>query len=242
MSKGSLYIGTSGWNYDHWVGAFYPENLKPHEWLQYYFQRFDTVEINNSFYNLPKKEQFETWRKASPDNFLYSVKASRYITHMKKLKDPDEPVNNFISRAKILKPKLGPVLFQLPPKWRCNIERIEAFVGLLPDKHRFTFEFRDKSWWNDDVYNILKQHNIAFCIFDLEGEMSPKEKTADFIYIRLHGPNGAYKGKYGKRKLASWAGAINSWLDNGLDVYCYFDNDEKGYAPQDALALKEMLE
>lgn len=242
MNKGSLYIGTSGWNYDHWKGCFYPESIRKDDWFRYYSGVFDTVEINNSFYKLPSRSAFEKWYRNSPENYTFAVKANRYITHMKKLKDPEEPVSNFMDNITALKDKLGPVLFQLPPGWNRNYERLESFVKALPDKYRYTFEFRNESWWNDDIIDLLRRNNIAFCIFDLDGKISPKEVTADFVYIRLHGPNGAYRGRYGRRGLSGWAGAINSWKAQGSDIYCYFDNDENAYAALDAADLMDMME
>jgi len=240
MRVQKLHIGTSGWNYKHWRGAFYPEDLPTKDWQAYYMERFHTVEVNNTFYNLPEKETFKKWRDESPAAFLYSVKASRYITHMKKLKDPEKPVANFMDNVGMLGDKLGPVLFQLPPRWKLNIGRLEGFLEALPENGRFAFEFRDDTWWDPSVYERLRQHNAAFCIFDLEGRQTPIICTADFAYIRLHGPDGAYQGKYNDNALSGWAAHIKDWIEKGLDVFCYFDNDENGYAAQNALRLKEM--
>jgi uncharacterized protein YecE (DUF72 family) len=235
------FIGTSGWSYDHWKGVFYPNDLPQKSWFNFYMHSFDTVEINNSFYNLPSESTFKDWYSSTSSDFVFSVKASRYITHMKKLRDPEDSLKKFTGRVKLLKNKLGPILFQLPPRWHCNVERLTDFTGNLPHGWRYTIEFRDDSWWDDGVYELLKKKNIAWCIFDLDGRLSPVEITSDFVYIRLHGPDGAYRGKYGGRKLRKWVNNIAQWLDSSLDVYCYFDNDENGYAPQDALKLKEML-
>jgi uncharacterized protein YecE (DUF72 family) len=160
---------------------------------------------------------------------------------MKKLKEPKQPLRTLLSRLDGLGDKLGPILFQLPPRWKVNPGRLESFLELLPADYRCTFEFRDPSWWRDDILEALAGKNAAFCIFNLAGRTSPREITADFVYLRLHGPEDAYEGRYGKRKLSGWAGAVNAWLDAGRDVYCYFDNDQNGYAPQDALALQELL-
>jgi len=241
MKQKRLFIGTSGWNYDHWKGAFYPEDSKSPEWFEYYSKRLQTVEINNSFYNLPELSTIKKWYRSAPDGFLFSVKASRYITHMKKLKDPRKPLIKMMRRVGPLKEKLGPVLFQLPPRWKCNTERLKSFLDTLPGKSRFAMEFRDDSWWNKDVYKLLEKYGVAYCIFDLNGQTSPREVTTDLVYIRLHGPKGAYQGKYDSKELAGWAGAISSWRRQGKKVYCYFDNDDNGYAPQNALALREML-
>jgi uncharacterized protein YecE (DUF72 family) len=237
-----FHIGTSGWNYNHWRNFFYPEDMSSKKWFDYYAERFQTVEINNTFYNLPQKKTFDNWYRMAPDNFVFSVKASRFITHMKKLKDPAQSLKKFIERTRNLKDKLGPILFQLPPRWKFNAERLKEFLEELPQEFRYTFEFRDKSWWNDRALELLNKYKAAFCIFELEGERTPKEVTADFVYIRMHGPGGAYQGSYDNRELAGWAGAISAWNRQKKDVYIYFDNDENAYAAHNALALKRMLE
>ena len=199
MSSGNYFIGTSGWNYKHWKGNFYPEDITQKEWLNFYTERFDTVELNASFYHLPKRDTFKNWKKDTPDKFIFSVKASRYITHNKKLHEVKEPVSNFYKSANGLGKKIGTTLFQLPPGWKFNEERIRNFIKVLPKSKRFTIEFRNDSWWNDDLLQILRDNNIAFCIFELGGVLSPKEVTADFIYIRLHGPDGKYAGSYDEK-------------------------------------------
>ena len=240
MAPEKLHIGTSGWNYNHWKGAFYPEDLPAKKWQSYYMERFHTVEVNNTFYKLPEKTTFQKWRTEAPEGFIYAVKASRYITHMKKLKDPEQPVGNFLNYAANLGNTLGPVLFQLPPRWKLNLDRLQTFLNALPKGYRFAFEFRDDTWWDERVYELLKSHNAAFCLFDLEGRQTPVTLTADFVYVRLHGPEGAYQGKYGDAALSEWAELFKKWINQGLEVYCYFDNDEKGYAAQNALRLKEL--
>lgn len=240
-AKGKIYIGTSGWHYKHWKGPFYPENMKTEEFLSYYSDRFDTSEVNNSFYKLPEKERFHYWKKRVGEDFLFSVKASRYITHMKKLKDPQDSLSRFMDSVSELGEKLGPILFQLPPKWNSNLKRLTEFLDELSNyPHRAVFEFRDTSWFNSDIYDTLSDHNTALCIYHMEGWQTPKEITADFVYIRLHGPNGKYQGQYSGRELAGWAGAIWTWSGQGKDIYCYFDNDDQGFAALDALRLKEM--
>jgi len=236
MDSLNPYIGTSGWNYDHWRGRFYPEDQSQQDWLTYYQQTFPTVEINNTFYNLPEADTIVSWAEQTPQGFVFAVKASRYITHMKKLKDPHQPVSNFLARVEKLGAKLGPVLFQLPPRWRCNTDRLSRFLNVLPAQHRYVFEFRDESWWNREVTELLTDHQAAFCIFELAGHQSPKWVTTDFVYIRLHGPDAAYQGT-----LSGWAGAITGWRRQGRTVYCYFDNDQVAYAPKNAAALKKMV-
>ena len=236
------YIGTSGWHYDHWKGPFYPSGLPEKDFLGYYAGRFGTAEINNSFYRLPERKTLLRWRSAVPDDFVFSVKASRYLTHMKKLKDPKEPLERLFDRVDALEDKLGPILFQLPPRWRSNPERLEGFLEALPEGRRYAFEFRDRSWFDEKNYELLRSHGSSFCVYDLDGTISPEEITADFAYVRLHGPDGPYRGRYGAERLARWAGTFSAWLKEGLDVYCYFDNDEAGYAAQDALELARMME
>jgi len=238
-----VYIGTSGWTYDHWRQRFYPPGIGRTEWLAFYAEHFRTVEINNSFYNLPSERTLRDWRDGTPDGFLFSVKASRYITHMKKLKDPVESVGRFMDRMRILGAKLGPVLFQLPPRWRFNRQRLESFLTVLPPGFRYTIELRDSSWHNDVCREVLADAGVAFCIFDLEGRLSPVETTGNFLYVRLHGPGAAaYTGSYGPDALAGWADTITAWSRRDLDVYCYFDNDQDAHAVHNALRLKGMID
>ena len=243
-NSAAIHIGTSGWNYAHWQGPFYPEEGVPADsLLEFYATRFHTVELNNSFYHLPKSETVRKWRETVPSDFIFSVKASQYITHRKKLKDPQDTVPIFFERIEGFAEKLGPILFQLPPRWHVNIERLTAFIHTLPTDFRYTFEFRDPTWFADDVYHLLHDHGIALCLYDLQGQLTPKEVTADFIYLRLHGPaEHAYTGKYSTQTLAGWAGAFSTWVDQGKEIFCYFDNDAQGFAPQNALELQEMIE
>jgi uncharacterized protein YecE (DUF72 family) len=241
MPHAGLYIGTSGWSYEHWKGPFYPEDLASQDMLGHYAQRLRSVEINASFYRLPERATFEHWRDAVPDGFRFSVKASRYITHMKKLKDPKASVRRFFTRAGALGRALGPILFQLPPRWSLDERRLADFLDQLPVQYRYSFEFRDSTWLNDRSFALLRQHNAALCIYDLAGFLSPLEITADFVDVRLHGPKTAYGGSYETRALARWAKRISTWSRTGHTVYCYFDNDERGYAADNALRLQAML-
>jgi uncharacterized protein YecE (DUF72 family) len=241
-SGANIHIGTSGWYYDHWKGPFYPEDLSKGAFLAYYAERFDTVEINNSFYQLPKKETLSQWRNSVPEGFIFSFKASRYITHMKKLKDPVTSLSRMLDAARSLGGKLGPILFQLPPKWRFDPERFYDFLEALPGGYRYAFELRDPSWLDQRAYEALTEIGAAFCIYEFAAQVSPKEITADFVYIRLHGPvDVPYKGQYSPKTLSEWAGDISTWAGEGREVFCYFDNDEVGYAVQDALRLEELL-
>jgi len=241
MTRARSHIGTSGWSYDHWKGPFYPADLPDADMLDHYLKHFRSVEINNSFYHLPQRRTLAQWHDMTPADFVFSVKASRYITHMKKLNDAKASTRKFFERVTALENKLGPVLFQLPPRWQFNEERLEQFLGALSGDFRYTFEFRDQSWINDRCLELLARFDAAFCIYELDSYLSPKHITTDFIYIRLHGPGGAYQGNYDTRTLSSWAGAISTWTDKGFKVYCYFDNDEGGYAALNGLRLREML-
>lgn len=237
-----IRIGTSGWHYAHWRGTYYPEELPTSEWLGYYLRSFDTVEINNSFYRLPAESTLAAWRDAVPPDFRFAAKASRYLTHMKKLLDPQSALTTFLPRIEVLGPTLGPILFQLPPRWRRNVERLAAFLEILPPTHRYAFEFRDPSWHHSDVYSLLERHGMAFCAYDLSGFQSPLVVTADFVYVRLHGPSPqAYQGSYGPEQLAAWAERIRQWQAELAAVFVYFDNDERGYAAHNARDLKAML-
>jgi uncharacterized protein YecE (DUF72 family) len=240
--RGEVRIGTSGWQYRHWKGNFYDAKLPASRMLASYLRHFNTVELNNSFYKLPSAEAFENWRACTPEGFLFAVKASRFITHMKKLKDPENALNNLLPRAEKLAGKLGPILFQLPPGWKVDFERLQDFLQALPRTHRYAFEFRELSWHSDAVLQLLHDHNAAFCIFDLAGFQSPMEVTANFAYVRLHGPGGKYQGSYSGDALEGWARRIARWRQRLSAVYVYFDNDQAGYAAANALQLRERVE
>lgn len=239
---GRIHIGTSGWHYAHWRGPFYPERFAGEDMLRFYCQRFRTVEINNSFYHLPAKKTFRQWRQHTPRGFLFAVKGSRYITHMKKLKDPRAGLRKFLSHAEGLGPKLGPILFQLPPRWGRDAGRLKDFLSALPRKHRYAFEFRDPSWFHRETYDLLEKHRAAFCVFDLAGMESPRPATTDFAYLRLHGPSEhKYQGRYTRKQLEGWLKTMQDWQRQGARrVHVYFDNDQAGYAALNALELAEM--
>ncbi|MGA8026657.1 MAG: DUF72 domain-containing protein [Bryobacteraceae bacterium] len=237
----SVRIGASGWHYKHWVGTFYPPRTPASRMLAYYQERFDTVELNNSFYHLPKPASLERWRDCTPEGFCFAVKGSRFLTHMKKLKDPEQGLRRFLDAVEILRHKLGPILFQLPPNWDLDLDRLGNFLSFLPAVHRYAFEFRNATWSVPETYSLLARHNIAYCAFDLAGTQSPRQVTADFAYVRLHGPGGKYQGSYSDAALSEWAGQIRQWQRELEAVYLYFDNDQAGYAAQNALRLKELL-
>jgi uncharacterized protein YecE (DUF72 family) len=235
------FIGTSGWHYDDWRGIFYPEKLAKREWLTFYAGRFPTVELNASFYRLPKESAFQKWDADTPENFSFAVKASRFITHIKRLKDCDEPLENFMSRASLLRDKLGPVLYQLPPGFHRDDARLEEFLEKLPGG-RHVIEFRHDSWLADGVFGILRRHRTGYCVFDMPKLQSPLLATADFAYIRFHGTGERYSGSYPDDVLADWAGKIKE-LAGGLDtVYVYFNNDVSGHAVKNAATLRKYLE
>jgi len=244
MSK--VYIGTSGFSYSDWKERFYPEDLPESKRLEYFTSKFKTVEINSSFYHLPQKSTFEGWRKRTPEGFLFAIKVSRYISHRKYLKECREPWQNFYERAKLLKEKLGPFLVQLPPKWTENLGRVEKFMKIIRDispKHRFAFEFRDKSWFQKKVVDFFKKEkNIILCEADSNKWPHVGEITGDFVYIRLHGPKKLYASSYPEKELERWTDKIQKYLKRGLDVYCYFNNDFKGYAINNAESLAKILE
>jgi len=241
MAKGKVYIGTSGWHYKHWKDNFYPIDIRNDEQLMFYAQLFDTVELNNTFYRMPGTKTIKLWREGTPSDFIFAVKGNRYLTHNKKLKDCTQPLKRLMREVTFFGEKLGPILFQLPPKWNVNAERLLEFVKLLPKNQRFAFEFRQPSWYSEEIYAILRQHNCAFCIYHLMHHLSPLIVTADFVYIRLHGPEGKYAGRYSIVSLKKWATDITGWMEDGKDVYIYFDNDQLGYAPINANELYEMM-
>jgi uncharacterized protein YecE (DUF72 family) len=237
-----IHIGTSGWSYTHWKENFYPSKMPSYRWLNFYATVFSTVEVNTTFYHTPLSKTTEKWFKEVPKNFQFAIKASSYITHWKRLNNCSKSLDFFYKSIQKLQPKAGPILFQLPPFFQINQERLEAFISLLKVGYRYTFEFRHQTWFTKEIYKLLSKHKIALCITDLHGKLSPKEVTADFIYLRLHGPRKAYQGSYGPVRLKLWKKEIDNWLSSGKEIYCFFDNDEKGYAIDDAKFLLELFE
>jgi uncharacterized protein YecE (DUF72 family) len=240
-AAGAIHIGTSGWHYKHWVGPFYPPGTPPRRYLAHYLEHFASAEINGSFYRMPSDKTLAAWRDAVPDGFRFAVKASRFITHAKKLAPPIEQYERFFTGIAILGDRLGPVLFQLPPHWKVNRERLAAFLAALPRRYRYAFEFREPSWLDADIYALLEKHRAALCLYHIAGFESPIEVTADFVYIRLHGPGAKYQGRYSDDALRAWARRIRKWSRDGTAVWCFFDNDDSGHAARDAARLGAMV-
>ncbi len=236
-----IRVGCLGYSYKHWRGVFYPEKLPTTRWLEHYSQHFMTVELNNTFYTLPGQKTFEFWRDRTPLGFVFSVKASRFITHMKKLKEPQEQLANFLEKARLLEAKLGPILYQLPPRWRFDPARLEAFLQLLPPDLQHTIEVRDTSWLNERFFGLLEQYRVAYCITSLPIYQTPIIATASFVYFRCHGSGQMYYYNYTRAELERWRDEIVGLAGQGLPVYCYFDNDPEGWAVQNALDIIQLL-
>ena len=239
---GRTLIGTSGWSYASWRGRFFPAGLPPRQELEYYASRFSTAELNAVFYRTPTLKAVERWRSQTGDGFLFAWKASKFITHWKRLSE--NSVNSLAlieERLSILGEKAGPVLFQLPPIFTVNNERLAGFLKLLAPGRRYAFEFRHPGWYTPSIFRLLSDCNIALCISDHHDAPAPWERTADFVYVRGHGPQGRYRGRYSSAALSAWRDWILPWRRQGCDIYVYFDNDQKSAAPKDALALVRLL-
>jgi uncharacterized protein YecE (DUF72 family) len=236
--RGDLRVGTSGYVYPHWSGDFYPDDLPRKAWFDHYAKHFDTVEINNTFYRLPEADVFDRWREQAPPGFRYALKYSRYGTHLKHLADPEEPLQRFLEVAERLRSWLGPILVQLPPSWRADPPRLDAFLRAAPRRHRWAVELRDPDWLTDEVYAVLRDHGAALVIHDMI-EDHPVLLTADWTYLRFHGEH--YGGRYTHQALSGRARVIRRWLDAGIDVHAYFNNDEGGHAPHDAADLRRYV-
>lgn len=236
----TIRVGCSGWQYRHWRGDFYPADLPASRWLAHYVERFDTVELNNSFYRLPDASTFAAWRARTPSGFVFAVKASRFLTHMKKLKDPEDPLHRFFANACALGPKLGPVLYQLPPRWPLDLHRLRVFVAALPRDVRHVIEFREPSWYTPEVFELLDRAGVSLCLHDMSGSASPRIRVGPTVYVRFHGTT-RYGGSYGDRELGDWATWLRGEHAAGRGVYAYFNNDIGGHAPRNATQLRELL-
>ena len=236
-----IRIGCSGWNYRHWRGPFYPEDLPVKRWFAFYAERFDTVEVNASFYRRPTADTFVQWRDQAPPGFCYAIKVPRFITHMRKLRDCDESIAEFLHRARHLGPALGPILYQLPPRWSFDRERLETFLALLPRDLTHVFEFREPSWMADEVLALLDAHGAGFCVHDMPGSASPRAATGNTAYVRFHGAGGKYHGRYSNDALKAWAEWMRQQENMGRAVWAFFNNDIQADAIADAEALKMLV-
>lgn len=237
-----VLIGTSGWHYASWRGPFFPQGLPLRNQLQYYTSQFETTELNGVFYRTPSPETVRNWRKQTGNDFVFAWKASKYITHWKRLSaSSGDSLKLLEQRVSLLGDKIGPILFQLPPHFEADPDRLSAFLKFLSKKRRYSFEFRHPSWYSPRVFRLLSGENISLCLSDHHDAPAPWRRTADFVYVRGHGPRGDYRNHYSPRQLTEWAQRIRSWKRLGCDVYVYFDNDQKSAAPADALRLLRIL-
>ncbi len=239
--RSKIHIGCSGWVYKHWRGIFYPEGLAQMRWFERYAEEFDTVEINNSFYRLPRPETFDKWRDQAPEGFRYAVKANRFLTHMKKLKGVEEETERFMSLARRLGANLGPILYQLPPSLHKDAERLEAFLKLLPNDLEHVVEFRHRSWYDEEILSLLNHHGAGFVAHDLKGLRSPTWASGKIAYVRFHGTTGKYHGRYSDEALLEWADWCFDQTRSGRSVWCFFNNDIHGHAIEDGRTLKSMV-
>jgi uncharacterized protein YecE (DUF72 family) len=237
-----VWIGTSGWTYDGWRGPFYPREIAKKRWLGWYAEQFSSTEINGSFYRTPSLEAVRGWGEQTPKEFVFAWKASKFITHWKRLSDKSvNSIELMETRLKVLGPKAGPILFQLPARFKADRVRLASFLKLLPKRYRYAFEFRDASWYDAAIIEVLGNRGVALCISDHEDAPSPWMVTADHVYVRGHGPTGQYKDRYPLKTMRQWAATIAKWRRRRLAVYCYFDNDQKSAAPKDARRLMELV-
>jgi len=235
-----IYVGTSGWSYDSWKKVFYPEKLAKVKYLDHYAARFSSVEMNSVFYQMPTPKAVAQFARAVPETFVFSVRANRYITHIKRLNDGRKTLPPFLSRMEMLGDKLGPILLQVPPNLGFNRDRLKSILGALPPERRFVFEFHDMSWFNEITYEALKERNAALGIFQVGERITPRVTTADFAYIRLHRP--AFKDMETMQGLLdTWAKSIQDWSGSGKDVFCYFDQVGEGCVAEEALQFRDLL-
>lgn len=239
--SGALFVGTSGYLYPHWRGILYPPGLAVSKWLPRYAEVFATVELNTTFYRLPSVEAVDRWRQTTPPGFLFACKGSRFLTHLKRLREVDTGVTRYFEPVRRLRRKLGPVLWQLPPQMnKADPQRLDAFLGALPRKLRQVVEFRSDAWYVDEICDVLDKHRVAFCEHDLLAAHPPRF-TGGFRYLRFHGATGKYQGRYGRSGLRAIAKELEDWRAGGHDAFAYFNNDTRGYAVFDALELLDLL-
>lgn len=238
----TAFVGTSGWQYADWRASFYPPRMPLGCWLEYYAERFATLEVNNAFYRLPEKQTFSSWRERTPPGFVFAVKASRYLTHIRRLRDPAEPVERLVERLQGLGEKLGPVLLQLPPTLKIELSALDETLACFPATVRVAVEFRHTSWFVDDAADLLARHHAAYCLADRPGLRAPEWRTTNWGYIRFHEGRAAPRPCYGKAALTSWARRLSELFGSELDVYAYFNNDPHGCAPKNAASFVRLLE
>ncbi|MBU2540832.1 MAG: DUF72 domain-containing protein [Candidatus Omnitrophica bacterium] len=234
-----IRIGTSGWHYSDWRERFYPKTLNTKDWFKFYSRYFNTVEINNTFYRLPSKSVFRNWHVQAEKGFLYSIKANRYITHMKKLKDAAKTLKRFFQHVKLLKANLGPILYQLPPGWSLDLVRFRDFLSELPKGYSHVFEFRNNTWFKKEIFDLMAKHNVSFCIHDMLGVDCPRLLTNDIIYLRFHGTEAKYHGRYSISALKKWSIWVKRQRSRRL--YVYFNNDVNAHAVSNAQEFKKIL-
>ena len=243
MSTGTSHIGTSGWTYAHWAkGRFYPKGMKQRDWLPHFAEHFSTVEVNASFYRLPKVEMVTRWRTVTGAGFRFAVKLWRRITHLKRLADCDQDLRSFLSVVGELGPKRGPLLVQLPPSMHRDVERLGAFLADLKAamgrrRWKVTVEFRNPDWLCEPVYRVLNRCGAALCLADMQRCPITEPNDVDFVYVRRHGPGGRYRGRYSAKHIANDAARVQEWLSAGRDVFVYFNNDVEGHAVDNARQL-----
>lgn len=258
-TRPKIFVGTSGWTYYHWKGVFYPPHLSSSDYLKFYSQHFNTVEINYSFYHLPKASTFQNWYQQTPKGFVFSVKVPRTITHIRRLQNVEETLFQFLENAQVLKEKLGPVLFQFPPSFKVdkdNLKKFKTFLKLLSshllsttryspstDRYplKFAFEFRHPSWIDEGIFNLLKKYNFAWVVSDSSRYPKKEAVTANFIYIRMHGPKSLFSSKYSSKEIKELAQKIKNWSKTTEEIYVYFNNDFYGYALENAKTLINLL-
>ena len=237
-----MRIGTSGWEYRHWAGRFYPRHVPREQWLEFYAGRFDTVELNNSFYRLPEAATFEAWARRVPDGFTFALKASRYLTHLRRLREPQEPLERLWTRARHLGGNRGPMLYQLPPRWRPNHQRLVEFLRSVPGGEPQAVEVRDRRWYGSRLSASLEDARVGLCLHDMAGSTPRPTRVGPLVYVRFHGSGARYGGRYSSQRLTAWAERMATWAREGWPVWAYFNNDIDGYAVRDADRLRSMLE
>jgi uncharacterized protein YecE (DUF72 family) len=230
-----IHVGTSGWQYRDWRGPFYPDRLAQGRWLEHYASRFATVESNNAFYRLPERRTFEAWAARTPDDFVMAVKASRYLTHVRRLRDPEEPVDRLVDRVVGLGAKRGPILVQLPPRFRADAERLDRTLARFPAGWRVAVEVRDRTWEHDEIRRVLEAHGAALCLADRRGPLRPLWRTAGWTYLRFHEGTATPRPCYGPRALATWARRLAEGWGTDAEAWVYFNNDPRACAPANAV-------